>query len=237
MPMQATLNLLLELQKVDRRLAGLEEEKQSLPVQRKKIEADLQTTKEKPEKLAEEMKSIRIELDKRELDLKVHEGRLAQLTIRLNLASSNKEYRAIKQEIGSEEADKSLLEDEILNLMTGCDELEASLKQAKEELEEEKKRCEKALQEIEEREASLKREIKELLDLRKELGRQVALQVLSTYDRLIGRYKTDAVVPVSAKEMVCSGCHISVQVQTINLLMRNDEIIRCKTCGRILYLE
>jgi len=235
--MQTTINLLLELQKVDCEYASLEAEKRSLPLQRRKAEAELQAAREKPDELANEIKTLRVELGKKELDLRVREGHLAQLRVRLNSATSNKEYRAIKQEIGSAEADKSLLEDEILVLMTKCDELEASREKAKEHLEQEKKKQQQALKQIEQREIRLDSQIRELLELRKNLARQVDPEVFSIYDRLIERHKTDAVVPVSAREMVCTGCHISVQVQTINLLMKNDEIVRCKSCGRILYLE
>jgi predicted nucleic acid-binding Zn-ribbon protein len=38
-------------------------------------------------------------------------------------------------------------------------------------------------------------------------------------------------------EYTCTGCHMSVTLETINALQTKDEVQLCQHCQRILYLE
>ena len=38
-----------------------------------------------------------------------------------------------------------------------------------------------------------------------------------------------------AKNGICSICHVRLRPQVFNTIMRNDEILQCDYCNRILY--
>jgi hypothetical protein len=177
-----------------------------------------------------------MEVDKKELDFKELEEKVKRLRVQLNAATSNKEYSAILHEIGSFEANKSVLEDTVLELMTRLDAIEANAREKKKHLEEERTRCDRIRRELEEERSRLEREIRKTQGPREEIRRQIDSEAVSIYERLIKNLDGEVVVPVTEEEKVCAGCHMEVQVQIINLLMRNDQIVRCRSCGRILYL-
>jgi uncharacterized protein len=54
------------------------------------------------------------------------------------------------------------------------------------------------------------------------------------YERL--RQKADGKAVVGARRGACEGCFMDLTSNTINQLMGGDELIRCHSCGRILYL-
>lgn len=70
----------------------------------------------------------------------------------------------------------------------------------------------------------------ELLKLRKE----VPPQILGHFDRMLARGKK-AVATV--RNRACGGCRMTIPIGTIAVLMRDEDIQLCGSCGRYLYLE
>jgi predicted nucleic acid-binding Zn-ribbon protein len=78
-------------------------------------------------------------------------------------------------------------------------------------------------------------EISELNRKRKELGSRVESTLLRQYEFLRDRLKGMAVAEV--REATCLGCHMLLPPQLYNELHRQDRIITCPSCLRILYLS
>ncbi|RMF82007.1 MAG: hypothetical protein D6744_06460, partial [Planctomycetota bacterium] len=83
-----------------------------------------------------------------------------------------------------------------------------------------------------------------LEELRREkaaAAEQLEPQVRALFDRLAERYEGEVLAEVQRTnprrdEFVCGGCHIALRPDVPNTLKIRDEILTCKTCGRILYL-
>jgi predicted nucleic acid-binding Zn-ribbon protein len=67
---------------------------------------------------------------------------------------------------------------------------------------------------------------------REELARQISPPLLSTYERLRARYKR-AIVPV--KDNKCLGCFMRLPTSLGARGRKDEEVITCEGCGRILY--
>ena len=85
-------------------------------------------------------------------------------------------------------------------------------------------------------------EKQEILDELKDLEERRAAEltdlppdILEQYERIAGGREGLAVVGVT--EGVCQGCFINLTAQEINLLMGAKNVIRCKSCSRILFLQ
>lgn len=65
-----------------------------------------------------------------------------------------------------------------------------------------------------------------------ELRGQIPAPILAHYDRLRVRGKK-GIVPV--RNQVCAGCHMSIPIGTITVLMRGQQIELCSNCSRYLY--
>jgi predicted nucleic acid-binding Zn-ribbon protein len=66
-----------------------------------------------------------------------------------------------------------------------------------------------------------------------ELRRQMPSAVLGHYDRLRVRGKKAVAV---VRNQVCTGCHMQQPIGNITILMRDEDVQLCDTCGRYLYL-
>ena len=66
-----------------------------------------------------------------------------------------------------------------------------------------------------------------------ELRAKIPAPILGHYDRLLARGKKGVAI---VSNQVCTGCHMSVPIGVITMLMRGEDIQLCDTCGRYLYL-
>ena|SRR5580700_7210776 len=57
--------------------------------------------------------------------------------------------------------------------------------------------------------------------------------ILTHYDRLRARDKKGL---VAVRNQVCGGCHMTVPIGTITVMMRQGGVYLCQNCGRYLYL-
>jgi hypothetical protein len=67
------------------------------------------------------------------------------------------------------------------------------------------------------------------------LRKIVDKSLLSKYDRIKQSKKGLAVV--ECFDGVCRGCHMHIQPQLFNELIRGDRLINCPACQRILYVK
>jgi predicted nucleic acid-binding Zn-ribbon protein len=78
------------------------------------------------------------------------------------------------------------------------------------------------------------RQIEQLQQERDQLRSQLDPALLTAYDRIASRHPRDALAEVRGR--VCGGCHTQITKQTQVLLMRENKIVYCHSCGRMLML-
>jgi hypothetical protein len=66
-----------------------------------------------------------------------------------------------------------------------------------------------------------------------ELRAKIPQPFFGHYERLRAREKKGLAV---VRNQVCTGCHMSVPIGQITVLMRGEDIQLCENCGRYLYL-
>ncbi len=66
-----------------------------------------------------------------------------------------------------------------------------------------------------------------------ELRGLIPAPILGHYDRLRVRGKKGL---AAVRNQVCTGCHMRVPIGQITILMRNEDVQLCESCGRYLYL-
>ena len=208
----------------ERRKQDVQEKK--VLVENKKILAE----NKHAEKLA-----IQKEIDRKELDIKTNEGEITKYNVQLNSIKTNKEYSALITKIGSKKADMSILEDEVLDTMSRLEVANQEYEKTTEGLRNEEKslgdlmvcvdtETKESDNEIEKR----KNEQKKYIDLLDEHS-------LKQYNRLSNIKGGKAVVPVIGN--VCGGCSMNITTQTLNELMGGKDLVFCRSCSRILYLD
>ncbi len=233
--MNERIELLRRLQSIDTSIKRLVGDKLYRGYDVQKKQNQIQQKKQALAELGEEIKAFQKDTGIKELDLKTKEGEIEKLRIQINQVKTNKEYSAIKNEIGGKEADKSLLEEEILMMITKYEEMQQRQGLFKKEVEHEESQLKGLQDRVKADLEKTENEIAELKKKRSEFTAKLDQDALQHYNRLVSH--KDALAVVSVVNMVCQGCFMAVTSQIINQLMAGKDITFCHSCGRILYLE
>ena len=168
-----------------------------------------------------------------EKDVAVHQGRLSKFREQAMAVKTNQEYHAIQKEIGFAQTEIKSLEDKILELMLDADELNASVKRAEKALGDEQKAVDADRKAMTSEMAGLKTSLERIASERSSVTAAMDRSVLATFERIAkGR---SGVAVAEARDAICTICHVRLRPQVFNEVRRNDSIIQCDSCQRILY--
>jgi hypothetical protein len=170
-----------------------------------------------------------------EVDLKENQSLLDAADSRIKKIKTNKEFLALQREIDIAKKRKSDLEDQILQLM---EKIESRSK----ERDRISKTFEKDREVLDDKKEAILKKQKELMAIVEKLKGQLDVlrvkvdrALLTRYDRI--KEKRNGLVVVECVDGVCMGCHIHIQPQLFNDLVRGDKMISCPACQRILYIN
>lgn len=231
-----TLTRLRRLQDIDGEIRKLRQEKDRWPSIVAEKEKDVEAVQRLLDEKDEEIRERKLDVESHELSLKAGEADIGKAKGTLLKVKTNREYEAILHEIQGREAENSMEEEKIL---LGLERIDA-LGRERKELEEEMRRARTGVDEVrsqaEEETREIEAEIAELEERKEKSLEGMDPEVLARYDRIREGRGGLAVVPVV--DGVCQGCFLSLTSQEVNtLLVAGDDIITCRNCQRILYIE
>lgn len=205
------------------------------------LKENIQKLQKQLGEIKQKAKQLRIEVDKKDLELKSNEEKINKLNTQLNTVRTNKEYSALTNEIKSAKADNDVIEDVILNLFNQNESIQKEAKEVEEKIKEETNQLNAMSVQVSEEITRIKTEIESACQLRQKNTAQIDADALSKYEKIICN-KTDRTALACVGEpskgyYTCQGCHMDVPPQQVNELMKKKEIICCKSCLRILYIE
>ncbi len=229
------IDVLKRVQSLKNKINELEasQERRKQDVQKKKVQIEKEKTL--AEKRHEEKIAVQKEIDRKELDLKTNEGEIAKYNVQLNSIKTNKEYTALISEIGSKKADMSILEDEILDTMSRLEIANQGYVKATEDLRNEEESLKDLISSVDAETKEADIEIKKIKNEQKKYIDLLDEHTLKNYNRLSNIIGGKAIVPVIGN--VCGGCSMNVTTQTLNELMGGKDLVFCRSCSRILYLD
>lgn len=240
--MGPVLHGLIKLQRVENRLRAV---KTKLNRYRRSVlfqENQLRTLQSGLESRQEEIKQTKMHVDRLELELKSRDEHINKLRNQLNLARTNKEYSATLTELNTAKADDSKIENQVLELMKNMDSDQADCEQIKKQIEEQKVKLEEVRKENESKSAECEKEISEIQAEWDQAAKGIPAPQLAIFKRLAETYDGEAMAELdraneNAESFTCGGCFMGIPAETVNVLSATDEIIRCTSCTRILYLK
>ena len=168
-----------------------------------------------------------------EKDIAGVDTRLARFDDHKAAVKTNHEYTALLHEISTAKAEKDAIEERLLVLMEEGDTLAAGLKAAERALTEEEDRGRKAKVALETDRAQIDKELTHLSSERARESREVDTALLSKYSQLLKQRKGIAVSKMTGD--ICDACHVRLRPHVTQQVRRNDAIVQCDSCQRILY--
>jgi predicted nucleic acid-binding Zn-ribbon protein len=232
--MNADLEKLIELEKIDREIARLSEEVSALPGRVALIEARLAEHKDEIEKAKTAIKNNEASRRKHESDIQAAQQKIIKYRGQSSSVKTNEEYRALMHEVEFAEKEIRDSEDKILELMVLLESEEKALKAAEVQLKTEAVEVEKEKAEARTRTAEDEKLLSEFAAKRSELRTGVTDSPLAHYDRVLRARKS---VVVEARGQKCMACFVLIRPQTWEEIRTNEQIVTCSNCGRMLFYD
>jgi predicted nucleic acid-binding Zn-ribbon protein len=232
--MNATLESLVRLQQAEDDLRRTEGELQAVPAAKAAAEALLSEERGR-------LDAARAALEASQKSRKQHEGSVQDLETKrskykgqLMDVKTNKEYTAMLHEIEGVEREIREREDLILVEMEKTEGLAAAVKSEEAQFKsvEEKSRAE--IKALEAKAADLQAQAKRLAEERDRMAAAVPEDELLLFRR-VAKLRGAAVSP--AVDTMCTLCHLKLRPQMWVDLKKNDQVMQCPACSRILYYE
>jgi predicted nucleic acid-binding Zn-ribbon protein len=169
-----------------------------------------------------------------EKDLAQVQTRLSRYKDQLMAVKTNKEYHAMQTEISAAEAEVRKFEDRILDSMVEADDINAALKAAERETSQAESDAAAAIQALGSETRAASERLGVTTDRRDALARELPADLLATFEN-IAQHRGTAVV--EARDGHCSYCHVRLRPLVFQQLRRNESVMRCDSCQRILYYK
>lgn len=231
--MSVSATVLRELHRIHQQLSDLRERLERGPRQVKARQANVAQQEAALAASQERVKEARKLTDQKQLNLKSSEQKILDYQVKLNGASSNREYQAFVEQIAAAEMANSVLADEILEGMEKIDQLVIEVKHAETDLTAVKNDLLKFRDGVAAEGALINGDITRLEAELTEAEKALPASLKEDYSRVIRGKGAEGMA--SVEDMVCQGCGQQITLNMQNELMLSHPIF-CKSCGSLLYL-
>jgi predicted nucleic acid-binding Zn-ribbon protein len=230
--MAVTAELLETLHRIHRQLGDLRDRKERGPRQIRAREGNVAKLEAELAAAQDAVKQAKLLGDRKQLDLKASEIRIADWKVKLNTCNSNKEFQTMKEQIAAAEMAGSVLADEILESMEKVDQLEVAVREVKERVAASKTDLARFRDSVAQEASLVAGDITRLEGELAEAEKSLPGEFRGDYDRVIRAKGADGMARMEAG--TCEGCGQSITLnQQNNLLM--SKAVFCTACGRLLY--
>lgn len=232
--MQEVLEQLVELQKMDSRIAALESVIKNTPQQFLELSKRLDRAIEGCDSIATASDENKKKFLALQAELEEKKAQLANSRKKSEAVHNQREYKSVLSE--EEKLNKMIseMQAELKELQNADFQYESEMAQAKEQKE-------KLEQELAAMHASKKNEDKQfsdeldaLLVKRSDFASKVKKSTLMKYDR-VREHSRNNIGIASVKDEVCNGCYMHIPPQLYVEVKKDDSIKVCPHCRRILY--
>jgi len=227
------LKAVIELQRVDLKIAELNSQIDALPAEIKSLEDQLKDHLEAHESHKQRLAANQKERRELEGDIQPIQAKISKHKDQLYEVKTNEQYKAMLKEIEGEEGNIRKIEDKILEKMLEAEDLQKLVAQAAASLESEKARVAAETRRLQSlREVDVK-ERDGLVAHRQTLSAALTPAVVTTYERVRKARRGIAVAEV--RNEFCTACNVRLRPQVYQDVLKNADILLCESCDRILY--
>lgn len=233
--MREQLLHLIEVQKIDAKIAEIKKSSEQYPRRLAALEEKRKNAEKQVKLINEELENLEKDYSERNEALKIEDGKVKKWEMRLNDIRNQREYISLSHEIESSKRQNKDESEHLEELRSTINEKGKIRDTLTDDLAEISIDSSKETTELQEKIAAANDDIAAQVKIRDGLLNNVNANILKRYERIRDHRKGIALVP--AKDGCCMGCHMNIPPQLYNTLLKVDQIITCPCCGRILYWE
>ena len=233
--MHPDLDSLVKFQSAETEFRRLEVLLAEIPVRRRAIAQRQDAERAKLEDVRSAVEVAQKSRKQLEASVQDLETRRSKYKGQLMEVKTNKEYTAMLHEIEAVEKEIRAKEDQILADMERLEGLAAEVRRAEGTHKETEATLSDERKVLDAREAELLVIATGARQKREEVQKGVPPAMVALYER-VARLRGGVAVCL-AQDGMCGGCHVKLRLQLWSDIRRNEALIQCPTCQRILYFE
>jgi len=232
--MSPDLEQLIDLQNLE---TAIEEAKRRIAAHPQRIaEADtrLAHARDALETARQCLKASQEARREQEKEAATFQSRLSKFKDQLSAVKTNREYQAMQHEIETAQNELGIVEERVLERMMEADALTAEVKKTEQALAAQQKDVEAEKKTLAEELVTVDAALKDTTERRRALITSLPPRLIALFEQ-VARARKGLAIAVATRDGLCSACHVRLRPQAFQEVRRNDQIIQCPSCNRILY--
>jgi predicted nucleic acid-binding Zn-ribbon protein len=168
-----------------------------------------------------------------EKDVALYQGRLSKFKDQQSAVKTNREYQALGHEIETATHDLGAVEEKVLERMVEADGIALEVKAAETELATQKKAIEAEKKALDAELAETEKALNDASAERMRVVAEIEPRLVTLFEN-VGKQRKGVAISAT-RDGLCSICHVRLRPMVYQEVRKNDSIIQCDSCQRILY--
>lgn len=232
--MHPQLEKLVQLQRAETRLKELQAGLDDVPRQRAVQEEALVAERGRLDAARAELEQSQRTRRQKEGELQALEARRDKYKGQLREVKTNKEYSAMLHEIEGVEREIRAVEDAILVELERAEGLEAAVRNEQADFRQAEERHKAELARLAGQQRQLEEQRAVAQAERDGVATGLPGEMVERFQRVA---KVRGTAVAEAKDGLCLQCHVQLRPQLFMEVKRNEELIQCPSCSRVLFYE
>lgn len=235
MELKESIHNLIELQKIDLQVRKLDDEIEQGNIELAKRQAKIETEWKAVADL--ELRAEACAKRRRELEAEIEDeyANVKDRQAKMMNVQTNREYQSLLKEIEDGKESNRQREDEVMLLTEEIESIQKKLAEAKNLCAGEASLLKEETSRVEGLATKMSSEKGKIIKNRAEKAQLVAANILNRYELL--RQKRNGLAIVGVVNGVCLGCNMNIPPQMFNNLLRQQEMLSCPICNRMMYYQ
>jgi len=169
-----------------------------------------------------------------EKEAATYQSRLSKFKDQLSAVKTNREYQAMQLEIETAQKELGVVEERVLERMMEADTLTAEVKKAEQAAAVQQKDVDAEKKTLAEELTTVEAALQDATAKRNTLLASLPSRLVALFEQ-VARARKGLAITTATRDGLCSACHVRLRPQVFQEIRRNDQIIQCASCNRILY--
>ena len=233
--MNEQLAALVKLQEFDLGLEALRKKGESLLGEREALNKEIADLKAGLEAGKAALTQLQLKKKQMELDIDGKDQQVKKFQGELNNVKTNDAYKTLLKEIEQAKTEKGALEDDLLVVLQGIEDAQKDTKVKEQTHKNEEQAVQGRIAAAEKALVELAAQAEEKKKLRDEFAAGVPSAARERYEAIRKGKGALAVAPVNGDS--CGGCRQKLPLHVINDVNKNQSLVFCNSCSRILFSQ
>ncbi|MCP4671502.1 MAG: nucleotide-binding protein [Desulfobacula sp.] len=229
------IKALIKLQEAETQIVRLKVVLEEIKKQKDKLSSKLKKFGNALEKQKDDLIAASKACMDSEREVQIVDERIIKSNETLRMVKTNKEYQVLLREVDDNKKRKDNFETELLEYLDEKEKIEESVQESQKEFDLLKDQIEAEQRDIEKKSMDDRELLEEYLAQQNEIGKNLDPSLMERFTKISKMNQGLAVINVD--NAICRGCFMNIPPQLYIEVKRENSLILCPQCSRILYYK